>query len=499
MSSGNSRLIKDKLMTAEDAASLIGDGITVATGGFAAAGYPKAVLHALAERAKSGDPVRINLLNSSNLGAEIESECVEAGVVKRLTPFQMTPVCAAAINKGCVEFVEMPLSRVASAVRSGSLGKIDVAVIEALRVSSSGELILTSGVGLSPLFVDCAERILIEVNSAQAEELEGMHDIYRPETGSGKAPIPLRRVGERIGSLGLSFDPRKIIGIVETEKPGVDVAYAVPDASVKKLADNLFNFLEFERGRQRWKRFPPIQSGIGSMANSLVLSFEKTDFRDLEFFCGLLQEANIELLASGRAICASGCSVHTTYKVRKIFASDPRGCRERIVLRPLEVSNCAEIIDRMQIISMNSAVEVDIYGNANLSHTTGGKVVNGTGGGSTFAHNASLSMMLLLSTGKGGEISRIVPKVTVQDISSHYIDVIVTDFGIADIRGKTPLERAEAIIENCASPVYGEELSCYLRESTECLGGHEPQMLDSCFDWHERFRKTGSMKKGEKE
>jgi succinyl-CoA:acetate CoA-transferase len=485
-------------MTAEDAATLIHDGMTLATSGFAAAGYPKAILHALAERRKRGDMVRVNLLNSSNLGTEIESECVEAGVVKRLTPFQMTPVCAAAINKGLVEFVEMPLSRVAPSVINGSLGKIDVAIIEALRVTSKGELILTSGVGLSPLFVDHAERILIEINSAQAEELEGMHDIYRPETGSGKAPIPLRSVEERIGSTGLSFDPQKIIGIVETEKPGAEVIYTEPDTSVKKLADNLFNFLELERRRHLWKKFPPIQSGIGNMANSLIRLFRKTDFRDLEFFCGLLQEANVELLACGQAICASGCSVHTTRKVRKIFASDPRGYGKRIVLRPLEVSNCAEIIDRMQIISMNSAVEIDIYGNANLSHAMGSKVLNGTGGGSAFAHNASLSMMLLPSIGNGGDISRIVPKVTVQDISSHYIDVIVTEAGIADLRGKTPLERAEAIIGNCASPVYKEDLFRYLRESAERARGHEPQMLEICFEWHRRFRETGSMKKGGK-
>lgn len=482
-------------MSAEDAAALIHDGMTVATSGFAAAGYPKAILHALAERGKRGDSIQINLLNSSNLGTEIESECVEAGIVKRLTPFQMTPVCAAAVNKGRIEFVEMPLSRVAPAVRNGSLGKIDVAVIEALRVTSGDELILTSGVGLSPLFVDHAEQILIEINSTQAKELEGMHDIYRPETGPGKAPIPLRRVGERIGSFGLSFDPRKVIGVVETEKPGVDAAYKEPDESVKKLADNLFNFLELERRRRRWKKFPPIQSGIGNMANSLVKLLQKTDFRDLEFFCGLLQEANVELLASGQAICASGCSVHTTRKVRDIFASDPRGYRERIVLRPLEVNNCAEIIDRMQIISMNSAVEVDIYGNANLSHAMGSRVVNGTGGGTTFAHNAGLSIMLLPSAGKNGDISRIVPKVTVQDISAHYIDVLVTDDGVADLRSKTPVERAAAVIENCASPVYKEELFRYLRESVERVGGHEPQMLESCFEWHRRFRETGSMKK----
>jgi len=102
--------------------------------------------------------------------------------------------------------------------------------------------------------------------------------------------------------------------------------------------------------------------------------------------------------------------------------------------------------------------------------------------------------MLFPSTGKGGNISTIVPKVTVQDISSHYIDVVVTDIGTADLRCKTPVERAWEIINNCVAPIYKEELSRYLKESIELAGGHEPQLLDRCFEWHRRFCETGSMK-----
>ena len=486
----------ENFCTAEEAASRIQSGMTLATSGFAAAGYPKAVLHALADRARSGEEIRVNFINSSNLGTEVESEWAETLLPSRLAPFQMTPKCAGAINKGSIEYVEMPLSRVAGAVRDGSLGEIDVAVIEALRITQENELVLTSGVGLSPLFVDHARQIIVEINTSQPEELDGMHDIYRPGTGPGKAPIPLRGVSEKIGSTKLSFDPRKLLAVVVTDDKGVDVKYADPDALVQKFADNLFNFLEIERKRNpQWRsKLPPIQSGIGNMANNLVKAFARTDFKDLEFFCGLLQEANVELLAFGQAICASGSSVHTTERVRELFCSDPRFYRERITLRPIEVSNCAEIIDRMGIVAMNSAVEIDLYGNANLSHIMGSKVVNGTGGGTTFAHNAGLSLMLLPSTGKGGDISTIVPKAAVQDICAHYIDVVITDVGVADLRGKTPVERAKEIIHNCVSPIYRDALADYLRKSIEQVGGHEPQLLDECFEWHRRFRETGSMR-----
>jgi succinyl-CoA:acetate CoA-transferase len=486
----------EKFAAAEAAAARIDSGMTLATSGFAAAGYPKAVLHALANRARMEAGFRLNFIGSSNLGTEIESEWAETGLPKRLTPFQMTPKCASAINKGFIEYAEMPLSRVAASVRNGSLGKIDVAVIEALRITKDHELVLTSGVGLSPLFVDQAEKIIVEVNTTQPEELEGMHDIYRPEIGPDKAPIPLRSVGGRIGERVLSIDPKKLLAVVVTNDRGVDVKYAPADELVGKFADNLFNFLELEIKRNpQWRgKLPPFQSGIGNIANNLVKAFERTTFRDIEFFCGLLQEANVELLASGKAKWASGSAVHVTEKVRALFKSDTEGYRERITLRPIDVINCAEIVDRMQLVAMNSAVEIDVYGNANLSHVMGNRVINGTGGGTTFAHNAGLSLMLLPSTGKGGDISTIVPKVTVQDIGTHYIDIVITDAGVADLRGKTPMERAEAIIQNCVSPIYREALAHYLRESAEKVGGHEPQLLDRCFEWHRRFRETGSMR-----
>ena len=278
-----------------------------------------------------------------------------------------------------------------------------------------------------------------------------------------------------------------------TDDSGVEVLYAAPDKLVGKFADNLFNFLELEYVRKS-RRLPPLQSGIGNMANNLVRAFGRTNFKDIEFFCGLLQEANVELLAKGQAVCASGSAVHTTKRVRELFASDPQGFQKMITLRSIELTNCAELIDRMQPIALNSAVEIDLYGNANLSHVMGSQVVNGTGGGTTFAHNAGLSVMLLPSIGKGGDLSNIVPKVTVQDISSHYIDIIITDIGVADLRGKTPIEKAEAIIANCVSPIYKAALTSYLAESKHKIGGHEPQLLAECFKWHQQFQETGSMK-----
>jgi acyl-CoA hydrolase len=91
---------------------------------------------------------------------------------------------------------------------------------------------------------------------------------------------------------------------------------------------------------------------------------------------------------------------------------------------------------------------------------------------------------------KGGLISAIVPFVSHQDHSEHDVNVIITEQGIADLRGKSPLERAHAIIENCAHPDYRPLLREYLKIST---GGHTHHNLPCAFAMHDTLRRKGDM------
>jgi succinyl-CoA:acetate CoA-transferase len=80
------------------------------------------------------------------------------------------------------------------------------------------------------------------------------------------------------------------------------------------------------------------------------------------------------------------------------------------------------------------------------------------------------------------------------DHTEHDVHVIVTEQGIADLRGLSPRERAKVIIENCAHPDYKPMLRDYYKRAVEKGGGHIPHIMKEVLSWHERFFEKGSMK-----
>jgi acyl-CoA hydrolase len=203
----------------------------------------------------------------------------------------------------------------------------------------------------------------------------------------------------------------------------------------------------------------------------------------------------VDLIARGKVRAASGTGFFLSARGEEKLLRDLGEYRKRVVLRPVEVSDCPEVISRLGVLALNGAIEADIYGNVNSSHIMSGDVVSGVGGASEFALNAYLSVILMPSTAKGGNISSIVPMTSHVDIPEHGVDVIVTEQGIADLRGLTPKERAERIIRSCAHPTYQPLLMDYFQRAVKEGGGHEPHLLDEALSFHQRFLKTGSMKK----
>ena len=100
--------------------------------------------------------------------------------------------------------------------------------------------------------------------------------------------------------------------------------------------------------------------------------------------------------------------------------------------------------------------------------------MNGIGGSCDYERNGYISIFTTASVTKDGRISSIVPMCSHVDSTEHDIDVIVTEQGVADLRGKGPLRRAEEIIENCAHPDYRPLLREYQRIDGK---GHEPQNM----------------------
>jgi acyl-CoA hydrolase len=200
----------------------------------------------------------------------------------------------------------------------------------------------------------------------------------------------------------------------------------------------------------------------------------------------------LPLLENGRCRFASTCALTLSPDAMRGLIERIDYFKKRIVLRPQEISNHPEIVRRLGIISMNTAIEIDLGGNVNSTHLMGKTIMNGIGGSGDFTRNAYLSIFSCPSTAKGGKISSIVPLVSHMDHSEHSVQIVVTEQGVADLRGKDPLERAKLIIDNCAHPDYREQLRSYLQLVTP--NSHEPLSLSLALAMHRQFARKGDMR-----
>jgi succinyl-CoA:acetate CoA-transferase len=478
-----------RVSTAEEAAALIGDGMTVAMSGYAMAGYPKAVVEALVQRKENAEDLSFALITGANV-PWLDEKLGAAELVSRRAPMVASRTLAAQANNGSLRYVEQQMSKMPRLLRNRSFGDIDIAVVEALGFDEDGALIPTSSSGMTHYLMDAAAAIVVEINSAQPEVLRDLHDVYIPAAAPNTEPIPLVRTNQRIGRSGIPVDHKKIRHIVETDIPERMGPQPSGTAVTKSIADHLFNFLELEVHKTR--HLPPIQTGFGSIADSIADAFHQSSFRDLQFFCGGITEPVLELLASGKATALSTGGLGMSERVEQILNDTPN-LRDHLVIRNGDITNNAEVIGRLGLVALNTGIEIDVYGNVNSSHIAGSRVVNGIGGGASFAQNAGLSVVLIPSVAKGGAISNIVPMVSHQDIGEHDVDVVVTEHGIADLRGLDDGERADAIATRCSSDAYREQLTTYLRTAREQCGGHHPQLPEAAFGWYRRLKEEGTM------
>ncbi|MDE7334731.1 MAG: acetyl-CoA hydrolase, partial [Muribaculaceae bacterium] len=218
---------------------------------------------------------------------------------------------------------------------------------------------------------------------------------------------------------------------------------------------------------------------------------DATEIPPFTMYTEVAQDAVLDLMERDRCKFVSTCSLTMSDEAQaRLFAHDADFCR-RICIRPSELSNSPEVIRRLGVIAMNTALEADIFGAINSTHVLGTKMMNGIGGSGDFTRNSYLSIFSCPSVSKGGLISNIVPMVAHQDHSEHSVDVIITDQGVADLRGKDPVQRAEIIIENCAHPDYKPLLRAYLAKGK---GGQTPHVLPDAFAFHTAFNETGDMR-----
>ena len=458
--------LRSRVTTPEEAALLVKDGYTVGMSGFTGVGYPKAFPLALAARAEAGDRVGITLITGASVGDELDGALSRAGVIKRRYPYQSNADLRNRINAGEIKYVDLHLSQVALWIRQGILGKIDLAVVEASSIDEAGNIIPTASVGVADAVVACADKVVVEISSAIPKEIEGLHDVYSSEPAPNTKPIPITSPGDRIGTTYIPCDPDKIAAIIFSDRIDGNAELKPADVTMQQIAEHLIAFLESEVEAGRLTDpLPPLQSGVGGVANAVLSCLAKSDFTDLTVYTEVMQDAVLDLIEAGKVKVASATSLTISPSRKKAVFDRIGDFKDKIVLRPQEISNSPEVIRRLSLIAMNTAIEADLSGNVNSTHIGGVRMMNGIGGSGDFARNAGLTIFTTASTAKGGKLSCIVPVVSHVDHTEHDVDVIITEQGVADLRGLTAFERAELIIDNCAHPDFRGELRAYLERA----------------------------------
>lgn len=494
--------LKAKICDAKTAAAMIQAGDILGISGFTPCGYPKITMHELAERMKE-TPFQVDVWTGASTGSQIDTELVAVNGIRNRMPYQTNANLRKAINAGKVNYYDLHLSHVAQQIRAGFFTNVkgehvtgpDFAVVEVCKIGPNGELYPTTAIGNSPVYVDTAKKVIVEVNTTQPLELAGMADIYMRKNPPFCEPIPILHAGDRVGTPYIPCDPSKIVAIVPCDLPDVTRALAPLDDDAEAMGNNLVDFLknEVKHGRLP-ENLLPLQSGVGNVANAVIHGLVESDFKNLSVYTEVIQDGMFDLIDKDKIDMISGTSLSPSPDGLKRFYANIEKYNKKIVLRPQEISNNGEVVRRIGVIGMNTALEMDIYGHVNSTHVTGTKLMNGIGGSGDFARNAFLSCFFCHSTTKGGKISAVVPMCSHVDHTEHDTHVFISEQGVADVRGLSPKERAKVIINNVAHPSFRDQLMDYYeRACTACGESQTPHLLQEAFKFHESLAETGDM------
>lgn len=487
------------VLTAEEAAELIPHDALVGVSGFTPAGSPKAVPRALAARARAmreaGRPFQIRLLSGASTGAACDDELGLAEAISWRAPYMTSGPLRKLANSGKLDFVDMHLSHVSQMIVEGFLGRVDFAIVEATEITHDGRVYLTTGIGNAPTFLQKAEKVIIELNAYHSPRIRELADIIVLPPPPYRHPLQIQDPLDRIGRRFAEVDVSKVVGIVHTDEPDGGRGFSPGDEASRKIAGHVADFLLDEMAAGRIPaQFLPLQSGVGNICNAVVGGIAARDgFPKFKVYTEVLQDAMLDLIAWGSVIAASTCSLTLTDEKMRFLYEYFDDFADRIVLRPQEISNNPGIARRLGVIATNTAIEVDIYGHANSTHFFGTQIMNGLGGSGDFERNAYLSIFMCPSTAKGGRISTVVPMCSHVDHSEHSVQIIVTDQGLADLRGLSPSDRAQRIIDRCAHPAYRDYLHHYVESSPM---GHIRHDLRRAFELYINFQEHGVMLPG---
>ena len=489
-------------LTAAEAAAMIKNGQTIGLSGFTPAGTAKMVTAEVAKIAEAehaaGRPFKISIFTGASTGQSCDGALANAQAIDFRAPYTTNPDFRKHVNLNELNYSDLNLSNMATQIRQGYLGPVNWAIIEACAVEKVGDkahIYLTAAGGIAPTVCRLAtEGIIIELNAFHERSGMGMHDVYEIEDHPFRKPVMICHPGDRIGKPYIEVDASRIIGVVEGNVPDEARSFKDPDPITTQIGQNVADFLV---ANMKCGKIPPtflnLQSGVGSGANAVLGALgHSTEVPNFNIYTEVLQDAPVQLMREGRVLSASACSLTVTNECMKGIYRDMDFFRDKLVLRPSEISNNPEVIARIGVCSLNTAIEVDLYGHVNSTKICGTKMMNGIGGSADFTNNAYLSIFTCGSTTKGGAISSIVPFASHIDHTNHFVDAVITEYGVADLRHKSDMQKSVELIK-VAHPDYRPMLMDYLKYA-EKGGGHTHHCLSAAFAMHDTFLRKGDMR-----
>jgi acetyl-CoA hydrolase len=483
-------------MTAEEAAAQISDGDFVGVSAFTASGAVKAVPRALADRAEkahaAGETFSIRLLAGASTGEAIDERLAQSNAISWRAPYQSSKTLRSQINNQQTKFVDIHLSHLGQMLDFGFFGQLDIAVVEATDVTDDGRIYLSTSSGASPNILHHADKIIVEFNHRHSARLAEMHDVASMPKPPRRSPIPIIHPLSKIGVPFVNVDPSKIIGVVDNDEPDGVKPFGDPGDVAERIANHVVEFMlrEMHEGRIP-DEFLPLQAGVGNVANAVLGKLgANPEVPKFHMYTEVLQDSQIELMREGKLLGASTSALTLSDDLLMQVYNEMDFFAPRVVLRPTELSNNPGVVRRLGVIALNTVLEMDIYGCANSTHVAGTQLMNGIGGSGDFTRNSYLSILMAPSIAKGGAISTVVPMCSHVDHNEHSVQVLVTEQGLADLRGLGPIERAHTIIDKCAHPSFKPYLREYIDQSRM---GHVRHDLERCFELHRNLIEHGSM------
>ena len=489
-------------LTAAEAAAMIKDGDVLGLSGFTPNGNPKAIFRELSKRAvrehEAGNSFQVSVLTGASSCQSVEGDMAAAHALKFRAPFSTNKDFRDHTNMGEVDYEDMHLGHMAERLRRGFYGPVDWAVIEVSGMEEGDKeckAFLTSAGGIVSTVVRLAKKVILEHNQFHNPNSRFLHDTWEPhECWEGREVMNIHSPYDRLGNDYITIDASKIVGVIESNIPEEARAFKEPDENTMQIGLHVADLLakDMKEGRIP-KSFLPIQSGVGATGNAVLKALGTSPLIPrFNVYSEVVQDAAVDYMLEGKIIDASATAMTVTNECLHRVYDNMDYFSKHLTIRQSEIANSPEVIRRLGVIALNTALECDIYGNENSSHICGSNLMNGIGGSCDYERNGYLSIFTTPSVAKGGKISAIVPMCCHVDSTEHDVDIIVTEQGVADLRGKGPVRRAHEIIENCAHPDYRPLLRDYLNHVAPM--GHEPQSMLAALAFHDTFLRKGDMR-----